>query len=116
MDLAGKLILVVDDDPRVRAVGESFLRRLGCKVLSAADGFEAIRVFGERHRDIDAVLLDFTMAGMDGMSAYRRLRVIRSDIPVILSSGYDPSRDRGQDPGSGHCGFRGQTLQPENDA
>jgi PAS domain S-box-containing protein len=89
LDLTGKLILVVDDDPRVRNVGESFLRRLGCKVLSAADGFEAIRVFGERHRDIDAVLLDFTMAGLDGMSTFRRLRVIRSDIPVILSSGHD---------------------------
>jgi two-component system cell cycle sensor histidine kinase/response regulator CckA len=96
VDLAGKLVLVVDDDPRVRAVGESFLRRLGCKVLSAADGFEAIRVFGERHRDIDAVLLDYTMAGMDGMSAYRRLRVIRSDIPVILSSGYDPHEIEGK--------------------
>ncbi len=90
VDLAGKLILVVDDDPSVRSVGESFLRRLGCGVLSAADGFEAVRIFGERHRDIHAVLLDFTMAGMDGMSAYRRLRVIRSDIPVILSSGYNP--------------------------
>ncbi|MCK9996644.1 MAG: PAS domain S-box protein [Candidatus Krumholzibacteria bacterium] len=89
VNLAGKLILVVDDDPQVRAVGESFLRRLGCKVLLAADGFEAIRIFGERHHDINAVLLDFTMAGMDGMAAYRRLRVIRSDIPVILSSGYD---------------------------
>ncbi len=99
VNLTGKLILVVDDDARVRAVGESFLRRLGCKVLSAADGFEAIRVFGERHRDIDAVLLDFTMAGMDGMSAYRRMRVIRSDIPVILSSGYDPQeiRDKTQE-------------------
>jgi CheY-like chemotaxis protein len=90
VDLSGKLILVVDDAPQVRAVGESFLRRLGCKVLSAADGYEAIRIFGERYRDIDAVLLDYTMAGMAGMAAYRRLRVIRSDIPVILSSGYDP--------------------------
>ncbi|MEN8005811.1 MAG: PAS domain S-box protein [Candidatus Krumholzibacteriota bacterium] len=89
VDLKGKLILVVDDDPSVRAVGESFLRRLGCKILSAPDGFEAVRIFSERHRDIHAVLLDFTMAGMDGMSAYRRMRAIRSDIPVLLSSGYD---------------------------
>jgi two-component system cell cycle sensor histidine kinase/response regulator CckA len=34
------------------------------------------------------VLLDFTMAGMDSHTACRRLRVIRPDIPVILSSGY----------------------------
>jgi PAS domain S-box-containing protein len=105
VDLTGKLILVVDDDPRVRAVGESFLRRLGCKVLSAADGFEAIRIFGERHRDIDAVLLDFTMAGMAGMSAYRRLRVIRSDIPVILSSGYDSQEVEEKTEGFDIAGF-----------
>jgi PAS domain S-box-containing protein len=105
VDLGGKLILVVDDDPRVRAVGESFLRRLGCQVLSAADGFEAIRIFGERHKDIHAVLLDFTMAGMDGMSAYRRLRVIRSDIPVILSSGYDSREVQDKAAGFDSAGF-----------
>jgi CheY-like chemotaxis protein len=105
VNLTGKLVLVVDDDPRVRAVGESFLRRLGCKVLSAADGFEAVRIFGERHRDIDAVLLDFTMAGMDGMSAYRRLRVIRSDIPVIMSSGYDEQEVEDRIQGCDIAGF-----------
>jgi len=89
VNLSGKLILVVDDDPSVREVGESFMRRLGCNVLSAGDGFEAIRIFGERHRDVDAVLLDFTMVGMDSLAVHRRLRVIRPDIPVILSSGYD---------------------------
>jgi PAS domain S-box-containing protein len=89
VDLTGKLVLVVDDDPSVRAVGESYLRRLGCRVLSAGDGFEAIRIFGERHGEVDAVLLDFTMAGMDSLTAFRRLRAIRPDVPVILSSGYD---------------------------
>jgi PAS domain S-box-containing protein len=105
VDLTGRLVLVVDDDPRVRAVGESFLRRLGCRVLSAADGFEAIRVFGERHHDIDAVLLDFTMAGMDGMSAFRRLRTIRADIPVIISSGYDPAEIQDRTTGFDIAGF-----------
>ena len=105
VDLSGKLILVVDDDPSVRAVGESFMRRLGCKVLSAGDGFEAIRIFGERHRDIDAVLLDFTMVGMDSLSVHRRLRVIRSDIPVILSSGYDSSEVEEKTEGFDIAGF-----------
>jgi len=89
VDLKGRLIMVVDDDPAVRKVGMSFLRRLGCNVLAAADGFEAIRVFGQRHGDIDAVLMDFTMAGMDGLTTCRRLRVIRPDIPVVLTSGHD---------------------------
>jgi PAS domain S-box-containing protein len=104
-DLKGKLILIVDDDPSVRSVGESFLRRLGCQVLSAADGYEAVRVFGERHREIDAVLLDFTMAGLDGMSAYRRLRVIRSDVPIILSSGYDADEVADKTAGFDIAGF-----------
>ncbi len=105
VDLSGKLILVVDDDPSVRTVGESFMRRLGCKVLSAGDGFEAIRIFGERHRDIDAVLLDFTMVGMDSLAVHRRLRVIRSDIPVILSSGYDSSEVEEKAEGFDIAGF-----------
>jgi CheY-like chemotaxis protein len=42
---------------------------------------------------------------MDGMSAYRRLRVIRSDIPVILSSGYDPHEVQGKTQGLDIAGF-----------
>jgi hypothetical protein len=87
-DLTGKLVLVVDDDPQVRAVGESFLRRLGCRVLSAGDGFEAIRIFGERHRDIDAVLLDFTMAGMAGMSSGYDLGEIESKTSKYEIAGF----------------------------
>jgi len=85
----GKLVLVVDDEPSVRSVGEGFLRRLGCRVLMAGDGYEAVRIFGQRHAEIDAVMLDLTMIGMDGISTCRRLRVIRPDIPVILTSGHD---------------------------
>jgi len=89
VDLAGRLVLVVDDDPAVRKVGMGYLRRLGCRVLAAADGFEAIRVFGQRHADIDAVLMDFTMTGMDGLTTCRRLKVIRPDVPIVLASGHD---------------------------
>ena len=42
VDLNGRLVMVVDDDPDVRKVGASFLRRLGCNVLTAGDGFEEL--------------------------------------------------------------------------
>jgi two-component system cell cycle sensor histidine kinase/response regulator CckA len=75
-------------------VGEGFLRRLGCKVLSAGNGRDAVRIFGDRHQEIDAVLLDLTMEGMDGVETCRRLRVIRPDLPVVFSSGYSPEEVR----------------------
>lgn len=101
-DLTGRTVLVVDDDHAVRWVGEGFLRRLGCKVLSATDGFEAVRIFGQRYREIDIVLLDVTMAGMDGVATCRRLKVIRPDVKVVLTSGYNEddvmSRSSGLEP------------------
>jgi two-component system cell cycle sensor histidine kinase/response regulator CckA len=88
LNLAGKTVLAVDEDAAVRSVGEGFLRRLGCKVLSAGNGLDAVRIFGDRHQEIDAVLLDLTMEGMDGVETCRRLRVIRPDLPVVFSSGF----------------------------
>lgn len=88
LNLTGKTVLAVDEDAAVRAVGEGFLRRLGCNVLLASNGTDAVRIFGGRHQDIDAVLLDLTMEGMDGVETCRRLRVIRPDLPVIFTSGF----------------------------
>ena len=87
LNLAGRTVLAVDEDAAVRAVGEGFLRRLGCRVLSAGTGLDAVRIFSDRHGEIDAVLLDLGMEGMDGVETCRRLRVIRPDLPVVFSSG-----------------------------
>jgi len=86
-DLTGKTILMVDDDPMVRKTCSGLLRRLGCNVLIAGDGYEAVRIFGQRFGEIDGVLLDLVMTGMDGLGVGRRLRVIAPDIPIFLSSG-----------------------------
>jgi len=88
LDLPGKLILVVDEDPAVRQVCEGFLRRLGCSVLSVGNGPDAVRIFSQRFDEIDLAILDLSMADMDGVATFRRLRVIQPDLPVIFSSGY----------------------------
>jgi two-component system cell cycle sensor histidine kinase/response regulator CckA len=88
LNLTGKTVLSVDEDAAVRSVGDGFLRRLGCKVLSAGSGLDAVRIFSDRHDEIDAVLLDLTMEGMDGVETCRRLRVIRPHLPVVFSSGF----------------------------
>ncbi len=88
LSLKNKTVLTVDEDAAVRAVGEGFLRRLGCRVLSAGNGPDAVRIFGDRQQDIDTVLLDLTMEGMGGVETCRRLRAIRPDLPIVFASGF----------------------------
>ena len=85
----GKSVLVVDDEDIVRDVATKMLKSLGFDVLTASDGREGVEVFRENEVRIVAVLLDYTMPSMSGDEAFRELRRIRSDIPIILSSGYN---------------------------
>jgi DNA-binding response OmpR family regulator len=82
------LVLLVDDDPRVRDVTGLLLRSMGFDVLSCADGEEALAEFDARGHEIRAVLLDVTMPDLDGDQVLHALRQRRSDVPVILCSGY----------------------------
>jgi len=82
-----KIVLLVDDDPDVRTVVQMMLEQVGFSVLSAADGFEAVEIFKDKHDEIDCILLDMRMPGMDGRETFKILREIREDVPVIVSSG-----------------------------
>jgi PAS domain S-box-containing protein len=81
-------ILVVDDEAHVRAVTAFALEKTGFTVLTAADGKEAVAVFGRHAETVSAVLLDLTMPYMDGAATMNELRQIKPDVRVILSSGY----------------------------
>jgi two-component system cell cycle sensor histidine kinase/response regulator CckA len=95
-------IMVVDDEAAVRNVTRIILERSGFSVLTAADGREAIKLFQKHGGRIACVLLDLTMPHMDGEETYRELRRIRSNVPVILASGYSEQEMTkhftGQDP------------------
>ncbi|HWC00507.1 MAG TPA: response regulator [Bryobacteraceae bacterium] len=81
-------VLVVDDEESVRRVAKLALTRLGCSVLVAADGVEAIEVFRQSGPEISLILLDMTMPRLSGAETLHRLREIRADVPVVISSGY----------------------------
>ncbi|MCX2560203.1 response regulator [Acetobacter farinalis] len=83
----GQSILVVDDEPGVRAVTAGFLRRAGYDVLEAASGLEALGVIADR-RDIALVVLDVMMPGMNGDEVARRLHDVRPELPVLFVTGY----------------------------
>lgn len=84
----GTRILVVDDEPQVRKVHAALLERAGHSVLQARDGAEAIDLFRRESDSIDCVLLDLSMPKLGGEEVFRAMREIRSDVRVVLCSGY----------------------------
>jgi PAS domain S-box-containing protein len=81
-------ILVVDDEKTVRAVVRRMVERLGLRAMTATDGDEAVELL-HRHADkVQAIILDLTMPRLSGEQAFRKLRLTRHDIPIIVSSGY----------------------------
>jgi len=78
----------VDDEEMITDVGELLLGKLGYHILTAKSGEEAIDVYGKNMDDIDLVILDLIMPGMNGGETYDRLKEMNSDIKVLLSSGY----------------------------
>jgi CheY-like chemotaxis protein len=85
-------VLVADDDEGVRELLEETLRRAGLTVLLAGDGREAVEIFRRRSDEIQIVVLDRTMPHTGGEAAFDEIRRIRSDVHVILVSGYSEDR------------------------
>jgi CheY-like chemotaxis protein len=85
---ASNTVLVVDDEPAVRAVAMRMLERLGYMVLQAADGQAAIDLFQIHQETIALVLLDLMMPLLGGEQVLSRLQRITPGVPVIVMSGY----------------------------
>jgi len=98
-------ILLVDDEPEVRAATADMLEALGLQVVTAVDGLDALERFQAERGSIDLVLLDLTMPRMDGREAFRELRKLRGDLPVILFSGYSEHESLRETLAQGFAGF-----------
>jgi two-component system cell cycle sensor histidine kinase/response regulator CckA len=83
-----EMVLLVDDEEMIREVGRELLESIGCRVLTAGDGKEAIGIYEKNHDTVDMVLLDMIMPNMSGGEVYDRLKQINPDIKVLLLSGY----------------------------
>jgi two-component system cell cycle sensor histidine kinase/response regulator CckA len=86
-------ILLVEDEPTLRRVAGKLLEKLGYQVLEATCGERALEIFAEHHGDIDLVLLDMIMPGLNGMQTLERLRVLNPMVRVILCSGMDETNE-----------------------
>lgn len=81
-------VLVVDDELPIQRAARRILERAGFEVRVASSGIEALTML-EAGLDPGCVLLDLTMPGLGGRETLGRLRGIRPDTPVVLTSGYD---------------------------
>jgi len=83
-----RTVLLVDDEDMVMEIGCQFLDRLGYRVETASSGQEAIDLLNQSSRNIDCMLLDLTMPGMDGLETMQQVKKIRPDLKIIIVSGY----------------------------
>jgi two-component system cell cycle sensor histidine kinase/response regulator CckA len=81
-------VLLVDDEEGILEVTQAMLESMGCKVITARSGPEAIEVFGKNKAAIDLVILDMVMPGMSGRIALDQIRSLHSNVNVLLSTGY----------------------------
>jgi DNA-binding response OmpR family regulator len=84
-------ILVVDDEPNIREVVGLYLRRDGHEVVSARDGEEALKVFGESGPDL--VVLDLMLPKVSGLEVCRRMRAERR-VPLIMLTARGEEEER----------------------
>jgi PAS domain S-box-containing protein len=84
----GELIMLVDDEKIVLDIARAALETNGYRVIAADGGAQGVLVFRQHAQDIQAVIVDWMMPGMDGAATIKALKEIRPDVRVIVSSGF----------------------------
>ena len=97
-------ILIVDDEESLRTLGEQILKRSGYTVLTASNGEDALALYVQKKDQIDLVLLDLIMPGIDGRRCLEEILQINPAAKVAIASGYSinsPSRKAALDRAKG---------------
>ncbi|MBT2968605.1 MAG: pilus assembly protein PilG [gamma proteobacterium symbiont of Ctena orbiculata] len=94
MDISGVKVMVIDDSKTIRRTAESLLKKAGCEVTTATDGFEALAMIADHTPDV--IFVDIMMPRLDG---YQTCALIKhndvfKNIPVIMLSSKDGLFDR----------------------
>ncbi len=92
----GEAILLAEDDPTVRGVWATLLRRNGYLVTAVEDGVAAVAAVRAAERPFALALLDVTMPRMGGPEAWRQIRALDPRLPALFASGYAADRGGGE--------------------
>ena len=91
-----KTILCVDDDPDVSEIIAMVLAEGGYSVITASDGYEAVRILVDH--SVDLLITDVKMPGISGFELARQATLMRPNLHIIYVSGYNTDADRGAGP------------------
>jgi len=81
-------ILLAEDEPQLRRSAQRILERFGYRVLSAADGIEALEQYQRCKDDLDLIVTDVVMPRMGGAALLAELARLGCRVPVVITSGY----------------------------
>ena len=84
---SNELILVVDDEENIREIARATLEKFGYRVLTAADGTDAMAIYAQQFGEISLILTDIAMPYMDGTALIRAVRKIDPDSKIVAMSG-----------------------------
>ena len=107
---AGPVVLVVDDDSRIRELVRDSLEQEGYTVVEAAGADEALAAIEDQAPEL--VLLDVVMPGVDGWQVLQRLQERHGSVPVVMFSGQVDDR-AGRAAERGASGFVGKPFDPQ---
>ena len=102
-------ILFVDDEDAMVALNRERLERLGYRVETRTDPFEALELFRAHPDRFDLVITDTTMPGMTGDGLAQELMKIKTDVPILLCTGYSDRIDKEK---AGKMGIAGFAMKP----
>lgn len=88
LDTGDETILLVDDEEVLVEIGKDMLEQLGYRVVTHTSSYAALKDFKARPDDYDLVITDMTMPEMTGDRLAREINKIRSNIPIILCTGF----------------------------
>ena len=94
IDISGLKVLVIDDSKTIRRTAENLLKKAGCEVFTATDGFEALALIADNHPNV--IFVDIMMPRLDG---YQTCALIKNNeafrqTPVIMLSSKDGLFDK----------------------
>jgi CheY-like chemotaxis protein len=98
-DRGGETLLVVEDDPDVRAIVVEMLADRGYRVLEARDGAHAVEIARTHPERIHLLVTDVVMPALGGREVAQLVRRARPDVRVLFLSGYADEAFEGRDPG-----------------
>lgn len=87
LDWSSFSVLIAEDMESNYLYLKELLMPTGISILRARDGLEAVEIF-ESHENIDVVVMDILMPGLDGYEATTKIREIREDVPVIAQTAF----------------------------